>query len=339
MQTLATSEKGKGTSAVAMNKNKRQPFFAPAFMQPKLTIGPVDDPYEREADAVAERVMRMPSNDVVNPFFSPIQTISPIQRHDAAVEAEEELQHKEEDEDEQVQLKQAKGFDVQRKCAACEEEENTIQRKEEDKYLQLKGVQCNSIQRKCAACEEEDKISRKESTLTPAPVATPSVHKVLNSPGHLMDKSTQLYMESRFGYDFGNVRIHNDEVAHRSSKDINALAYTHENHVVFGTGQYQPHTNPGKRLLAHELTHVVQQQGANHNIIRRAIPADPPPSMKPYFPPGSGTEIRGFETFIPNENVSHWLRYDTGAWARAILALRRSQMLVTRVIMKLFVII
>jgi len=81
-------------------------------------------------------------------------------------------------------------------------------------------------------------------------------------------------MESRFGYDFESVRVHNDSLAHKSSAAINALAYTNGNHVVFGTGEYQPHTDKGKKLLGHELTHVVQQATTSSNKVQRqpAVP-------------------------------------------------------------------
>ena len=74
-----------------------------------------------------------------------------------------------------------------------------------------------------------------------------------------MDNATRSFMESRFGYDFSNVKIHNDSLAHQSASDINALAYTHGRDIVFGSGQYRPDSNAGKQLLAHELVHVVQQ--------------------------------------------------------------------------------
>jgi hypothetical protein len=74
-------------------------------------------------------------------------------------------------------------------------------------------------------------------------------------------------MEQRIGFDFSNVRIHDNSLAHQSAKDINALAYTHKNNIVFGAGQYKPQTEPGKKLLAHELTHVLQQK--NEPVIQK----------------------------------------------------------------------
>lgn len=114
------------------------------------------------------------------------------------------------------------------------------------------------IQRKCAGCEKEEKISRKE-TDDETPEVSSSVEQALQSGGEQLDKGTRGFMEQQFGYDFGNVKVHNDAQAHQSSASINALAYTHKDHIVFGDGQYSPQTDTGKRLLAHELTHVVQQ--------------------------------------------------------------------------------
>jgi hypothetical protein len=177
-------------------KKKDNPFFSPVFIQPKLTIGPADDPYEREADLVADKVMRMSNTETLQTKISPVG--------------------------------------IQRKCAACEEE---------DKKVQMKG-----------------EGSSAGSTNAPS-----SVSNVINSGGQPLDAGTRGFMESRFGYDFGNVQIHNDSHAHQSSADINALAYTNGNHIAFGAGQYQPNTISGRQLLAHELVHVVQQ---NSNTIQ-----------------------------------------------------------------------
>jgi Domain of unknown function (DUF4157) len=90
------------------------------------------------------------------------------------------------------------------------------------------------------------------------------VHDVLNSPGQSLDEGTRAFMEPRFGHDFSQVRVHTDERAVESAEVVNALAYTVGQDVVFGEGQYEPETGEGKRLLAHELTHVVQQRSVSH---------------------------------------------------------------------------
>ncbi|MCX9011056.1 MAG: DUF4157 domain-containing protein, partial [Candidatus Methanoperedens sp.] len=74
-----------------------------------------------------------------------------------------------------------------------------------------------------------------------------------------MPVSVRAYMEPRFGFDFSQVRIHTDAPAAESARAVNAHAYTTESDIVFGGGDYSPHTNEGRRLIAHELTHVVQQ--------------------------------------------------------------------------------
>ena len=90
-------------------------------------------------------------------------------------------------------------------------------------------------------------------------LAPPLVHTVLASPGTPLSSEGLSFMEPRFGYDFGGVRVHTDSQAALSAQMVNAHAYTVGRDIVFGNGQYAPQTPQGRRLLAHELTHVVQQ--------------------------------------------------------------------------------
>jgi len=87
----------------------------------------------------------------------------------------------------------------------------------------------------------------------------PIVHEALHSHDHPLDEATRADMEPRFGFDFSRVRVHADAQAAESAREVNALAYTVGRDVVFGAGQYAPGTLSGRRLLAHELAHVVQQ--------------------------------------------------------------------------------
>jgi hypothetical protein len=80
--------------------------------------------------------------------------------------------------------------------------------------------------------------------------------------GAPLDSQTREFMESRFGFDFGNVRIHAGEKSARSAEALNSVAYTVGNDIVFGSGEYSPETPRGQRLLAHELAHVIQQGSA-----------------------------------------------------------------------------
>jgi hypothetical protein len=94
------------------------------------------------------------------------------------------------------------------------------------------------------------------------------VDEVLASPGLPLSHEVRAFMEPRFGQDFGHVRVHTDEVAAASADAIQALAFTHGHHIAFARGYYEPTSATGRALLAHELTHVVQQASGQAGIQR-----------------------------------------------------------------------
>jgi hypothetical protein len=103
-----------------------------------------------------------------------------------------------------------------------------------------------------------------------AGVAAPEdVADVAGSSGRPLDADTRADMETRFGQDFSGVRVHTDDGAARSAEGVRALAYTVGNHIVFGAGRFAPASPQGRRLLAHELTHVVQQSGGAGPVVQR----------------------------------------------------------------------
>jgi hypothetical protein len=152
------------------------------------------------------------------------------------------------------------------------------------------------MSRKCAACEEEDAKTLRTKSAGASRAAggeAPSiVHDALRSPGQPLDVATRAYFEPRFRRDFGGVSIHTGEKAAESARAMNALAYTVGSDVVFAAGRYVPTSDAGRQLIAHELTHVLQQSngvpreqasgGASHSAddvgSRRRSPALPPPS-------------------------------------------------------------
>jgi hypothetical protein len=101
---------------------------------------------------------------------------------------------------------------------------------------------------------------------SPAPAI---VHQELRSPGQPLAHATRSFMEARFGHDLSNVRIHDGNHAAASAKSIGARAYTVGNEIVFAAGEYAPASHAGRRLVAHELAHVVQQSGAT-SLLQRA---------------------------------------------------------------------
>ena len=200
MPELTTTYGPNNKTATWHDQERHRPFF-----QPKLSINAPNDIYEQEADAVADKVMRMTDNgNADQSFFRP------------AISS------------------------VQRKCEHCEEEE--------EKKMQLK----------------EDGVGASVNSATENYVNSLSGGRTLN-------KNERNFFETRMGYDFSNVRLHTDTAADQSATQINALAFTQGNNIVFKSGQYQPETGSGKKLLAHELTHVIQQ---GENIKTKLIQRD-----------------------------------------------------------------
>lgn len=131
-----------------------------------------------------------------------------------------------------------------------------------------------TFHRKCKACEDEEKAVQRKPVSTGNSVPSQSPAHVVNamgSGGQALDKETRNFFEPRLGRDFGNVRIHTGTAA-QSARAINAHAYTAGNDIVFGKDEYQPETYKGKKLLAHELTHVLQDS----NTIQRYTIEDCP---------------------------------------------------------------
>jgi hypothetical protein len=180
-----------------------RPLMSPAGLQAKLMINQPGDQYEREADAMADKVMRMQDTSLHQKSTLPT---------------------------------------IQRKCAHCNE-------------------------------EEKEKLQRKENNNTSPSTAPLIVYDVLNtSSGKPIDESTRSFMELQFNHDFSHVKIHDNDLAAQSADTINASAYTYGKNIIFNKGRYAPGTYGGKKLLAHELTHVVQQSGVQKNIQLACLP-------------------------------------------------------------------
>src|SRR5262249_55669815 len=116
------------------------------------------------------------------------------------------------------------------------------------------------------------------------------VESALTTPGLPLSAPTRANMESRFGVDFGRVRIHTDERAAASARALQALAYTRRNDIVFAPGRYQPETTDGVRLLAHELAHTVQ----GSDLVARQVPTGAHVAGAPQLRPVAGDTVRGF---------------------------------------------
>lgn len=203
----------KAESAEQASEQERQPSllnhdFGRIPILPKLSVSQPNDPYEQEADRVAEQVMRMPDQ---NPDASP--SVQGFVGHDFG----------------QIALSPQLQPIAQRKCAACE-------------------------------AEEEEKLLRKENKDGIGDIGSLE-SKLAGSQGggEPLSDDVRAFMGPRFGFDFSQIRIHTDASAVEMNEAIHAQAFTHGNDIYFNAGKYAPETQEGKQLLAHELTHTVQQ--------------------------------------------------------------------------------
>ena len=139
---------------------------------------------------------------------------------------------------------------------------------EEEEMLQPKlRMQPNNsgkvkIQMKCVECEEEEMLQPKSMQPVKNDHVSDNIHsQIINSrdSGTPLDKQTRLFMENRFGGDFSNVNIHTNNTAVGLNRNLNSKAFTVGNDIYFDKGNYNPASSEGKRLLAHELTHTIQQ--------------------------------------------------------------------------------
>jgi hypothetical protein len=167
---------------------------------------------------------------------------------------------------------------VQRQMESVEEEEEgMVQREIASQITPLVQRQVSPevaaedfIQTKATGNQTAVPASTQESSEAPS-----SVREALSFPGQSLDPATRVFMEQRFGHDFSQVRVHTGVAAERSAQDVNAHAYTYGSDIVFGAGEYAPATPQGRRLLVHELTHVIQQGGATARSNADPAPVSP----------------------------------------------------------------
>lgn len=127
----------------------------------------------------------------------------------------------------------------------------------------------------CPDCEEGEPVQAKEASgqLSAVDPGLESRIEDVKGGGQPLPESVRAFFEPRFGYDFSHVRIHTDGAAAETAEQLGALAYTVGSHIAFNQGQFAPDSPAGRKLLAHELTHVVQQAPASRRVEMKAAPA------------------------------------------------------------------
>ena len=289
------------------DKHSPSPFFEPKI-QKKLKTGTAGDQFEVEADRVADQVTNnrssggglLQSKEEIQqkPISETISSVQakdmkeekePVQKKSDKKEDEKPVQKKGKDEEKPVQKKSDKKEDEKPVQKKGKDEEKPVQKKsdkkEDEKPVQKKGKdEEKPVQAKCDNCEKEDKVQKKDQKEEEKPVQKKTENadsdiqnnelegKLESSKGsgNLLDQKTKGEMESGFGSDFSNVKIHTDSNAVQMSQELGAQAFTNGNDVYFNEGKYNPDSKEGKHLLAHELTHTVQQGNRSKNVQKQS---------------------------------------------------------------------
>ena len=173
-------------------------------------------------------------------------------------------------------------FMIQRKLSVGKEGDEFEKEADSTADRVMRMPETNFIQRKCADCEEEEKVQRKIVNENAAPIiqSKPAGDMVIGEGtsraiqssqgrGSSLSRYMQSFMSSRMGTDFSGIKIHSNAEAVQISEGLNAKAFTRGNDIYFNEGQYRPESAEGKRLLAHELTHTIQQ-GNGADTVQRA---------------------------------------------------------------------
>lgn len=247
------------------------PFFEPKI-QKKLKTGVARDQFEVEADKTADKVVNndmsggglLQSKEEVQQ--NTVSDISSVQRKEIK-EEKEPVQKKTEEKEEPVQKKtEEKEEPVQKKT---EEKEEPVQKKAEEKEepVQKKTEEKEEpVQKKAEEKEEPvqkkavDGLIQKKEEKEPTSNVENNLKK---GGGNPLDPAIQLEMENSFGVDFSPIRIHTDDTAVKMCQEMGAQAFTNGVDIYFNKGKYNPNSVQGKKLLAHELTHTIQQGAIN----------------------------------------------------------------------------
>ena len=248
-------------------------------LQGKLRVGQLGDRYEQEAERMADTVMNKPEPQNLKNEGGPVQTRQVYSTSEEEIHRQSEEQ--EEEEEEPVQLIHQTDAEqyIQRQEQEEEEEEEPLQlsqeidtgqylqkqeEEEEEEPLQL-SQEIDTGQYLQKQEEEEEELVQTKAPDT-SPDTGPDLQNQLaqsRGSGSSLSEHTSAFMESRFGTDFSDVKVHHDNQASEMSKALNAQAFTSGKDIYFGAGRYNPGTTSGDKLLAHELTHVVQQRSSS----------------------------------------------------------------------------
>ncbi len=175
-----------------------------------------------------------------------------------------------------------------------------------------------SVPQRCRADEEcvecqQARLQRAAATSAAPPDYLPPIVAVAGSPGRQLDSATLGLMEARFGHDFGRVRVHTDSTSGRAAQAVGARAYTVGRDIYFGPGRFDPAGSAGRRLLAHELAHTIQQGDAGGPaMLAGAIDAPDAPLEREAEAAAATALAGGGLPRIQSVNTTHRPQFDAG---------------------------
>jgi hypothetical protein len=267
-------------------------------IQAKLTVNPPDDVYEREADRLAEEVMRGSEPQVQRQEEPEEEEEEILRRKPLTGQATPLAQRQVEPEEEEEEVLRAKPLTgqatplAQRQVEPDEEEEEGVLRTKP-----LTGQATPLAQRQVEPEEEEEEEPVEMKRI---PGGTPEVSpelegriQGLKGGGQALDNKVRAQMESAFGADLSDVRAHANAEADSLARELGAKAFTTGKDIFFSEGSYQPGSESGKKLIGHELTHVVQQA-------RSAVAG---PSRTAPAAGRLGPEVAGIAEVLPEKGV------------------------------------
>ncbi len=215
-------------------------------VQRKLTVGPANDKYEQEADSVAKQVVRQ----ISSPAAKPVQR-QPVEDEEAPVQGKFVRLRSELEEEELMQGRFLQRQPEEEELLQGKFETGRIQRQEDEEELMAKPAS-RGAGREGGNVEPDVEASIQKARGGGQPI-----------PGRVRGN-----MEQAFGTDFSNVRLHMDSRSNELNHTLQARAFTTGQNIFFREGEYNPDSSRGKEILAHELTHVIQQSGGNPKISR-----------------------------------------------------------------------
>ena len=247
------SPEGHDKPFFSKNQEKNSSENKGAFFQAKLAVNKPGDQYEREADSMANVVV---NNRTANPVLQH-KKISSIQRLSTAPEEEKVSTNDQRmDRDKEKPFQRMSADPEKEKLKGIQKMDDPIKEKEN-----MAGIQKMDDPMKEQEEKKKTPVVQRQQDATASNTSSVLSSKIESSSGkgNALPKNTLHEMNSAFGVDFSNVRLHHDSEAANMNKELNAQAFTHGNDVYFNQGKFDPDSTRGKFLLAHELTHVVQQ--------------------------------------------------------------------------------